>query len=161
MGTGWNAVVVSVAVLVVGEFLVKLFVEPIIELRRTIGEVRHAVKFYANVYTNPPLDREVLAAEMERIDASSTRFRDLAMELDSKHAVILLPTFAGWLGLVPSPKQIEDARGELVFLSNSSGRERGLLCDLHARRLLRDLRMASKEDAQCLSQLEGMRDFLT
>ena len=161
MEGNWSPVILSVAVFVVGEFLVKLFVEPIIELRRTIGEVRHAVKFYANVYVNPPLGREASLAEIERIQVASNRFRDLAMELDSKHAVILLPNFAGTIGLIPMPEKIEDARGELVFLSNATGRENGLLCDLHARRLLTGLRMATEEDGRCLKQLEGMKEHLT
>lgn len=158
MDNGWIAVIVSVSVFVVGEFLVKLFVEPIIELRKTLGEVRYAINFYSNVYANPPLGRQPTPEDRERIDSCSKRFRDLAMELDSKHAVLLLPTFAGWIGLVPSPEVVEGARKELTYLSNSAGITPGVIVDYHARALLVGLGIGSKEDKKSLPELKKIAD---
>lgn len=158
MDNGWIAVVVSVSVFVVGEFLVKLFVEPIIELRRTLGEVRHGINFYANVYANPATGREPRPDERERFLACAQRFRELAMELDSKHAVLLLPTFAGWIRLVPSPGVIEGARKELTYLSNSVGATPGLICEYHARALLVGLGVGSTEDKKSLPRLKEIVD---
>lgn len=158
MEARWTTVLVSVAVFVVGEFLVRLFVEPIIELRKALGEVRHAVNFYSNVYCNPPLGRQPTPDDRERIDSCSKRFRDLAMELDSKHAVLLLPTFAGWIRLVPSPQVVEGARKELTYLSNSVGATPGLICEYHARALLVGLGIGSKEDKKSLPRLKEIAD---
>lgn len=46
-------VVTGVSVLVIGQFIVKAFIDPSRELAKSIGAISYALIFYANVYTSP------------------------------------------------------------------------------------------------------------
>lgn len=83
-----KTVLIGVAVYVLGQLISKLFIEPIHQLRLTIGEVGDTLAFYANVYTNPgTLPKRLM-------DEASSALRQKAMLLRSKVSVVNWYAFA-------------------------------------------------------------------
>ena len=103
----------SVIVLVIGQILIRFFIDPIIELREMIGKVADTVIFYANIYANPGVgSKEECHEAMDALRQSASLLRARAM------AIPLNSLFA-FLRVIPTPKSISEASGKLIGLSNS------------------------------------------
>jgi len=102
----------GVVIFVLGQFLLKLLVEPVQEFKKTIADVALALIQYSNVYANPG----VAGNEVEK--RSSEELRRLSSRLNAQ--MYLIPCYritANIFGL-PSRDKVVDATSNLIGLSN-------------------------------------------
>lgn len=116
---GWDGALVTavlaILVFVVGQAVLRFAVEPIQEQKRLIGEVAHALLFYAN--------RGSYGFSHEELRETRDHLRGLAGQLRS--SIFYVP-FYGTLervGWVPKRDDVLEAATQLVGWSNSLGRE--------------------------------------
>jgi len=104
----------AVVVFVFSQLLGKLVIEPVQDLKKTLGEIRFALVFHAPAASTPVGDR---ASE----DLAAEAFRKLACDLLSKLGVV--PCYDTWSrfsrGFLPASKDALEASRQLIGLSNS------------------------------------------
>lgn len=113
MGEVTLTILGGVSVFVLGQVFLKFLIEPLHDLRKFRGEIANTLIFYANVYCNPGI------GPREEMDEAQKVLRQQASQLLAKaHA---LPWYGLWafLRAVPSRKNILEASGCLIGLSNS------------------------------------------
>jgi hypothetical protein len=97
---------------VLGQILLKLFIEPVNDMRRVIAEISHKLIAFANIYANPR------SLQDERQSEVSREFRILASRLESSmHLVPFYKNTAKLFGL-PSQENIDMASRGLIALHN-------------------------------------------
>lgn len=125
-------VIGGVAVFVIGQILVRFFIEPVHELRKAIGEVGDALIYYAHLYMQP----KEIAAEAGGWSAGSPlppvygEDRGKASEaLRQKASLIFIranavPKYSWFVRLraIPSWESLMIGHKELINLSNSVSR---------------------------------------
>jgi hypothetical protein len=103
----------AVAVYIVGQLLSKFFVDPLYELRKTIGEVRFSLSFHAPTINTP------IGRSKETSDAASDALRknssDLIAKLDAVPFYVVTRILS--FGTFPSRKDVEAAAVQLRALS--------------------------------------------
>lgn len=106
-------VISGVLTYVLGQLVLKLVLEPVQELRKTIGQVAHALIERANVIQNPGVPTK------EVMDQTSDQLRSLSSQLQSH--LYLVPTYSVTARIfrLPSLKQLTEASSALIGLSNS------------------------------------------
>ena len=108
----------AVVVFVLTQSFLKLVLEPIQEQKRLIGEVAHALLFYANVYHieafGPPSERRI-----EEMEEARRTLRGLAGRLRSSLWTVPFYATLAWLRVVPRKGDILEASTHLVGWSNS------------------------------------------
>jgi hypothetical protein len=113
----------SFVVFVLGQIFQKAFVEPVMELRKVLGEAQTAFTYYANVYTNPirwNLDKEAMSdREKESRDRASDALRDIAARLKGQANSIVWYSFGTKLRLLPPIDLVEELSKCFIGLSNS------------------------------------------
>ena len=104
----------GLALLVLGQIIIRSYIDPIYELRKLRGEIADALIYHASTYMT--LDEGFTTdAKEEARDA----FRSLGGQLEAKsYAVPFYRAFA-FIRAVPTLDSIELARGNLLGLSNS------------------------------------------
>jgi len=105
--------VVGITVFIVGQIIMKWFIEPIQEQRKLIGEIAHALKFYKNY------DKQV--TKPEQIREGRAKFRNLASDLDRSICLIPLYPILDFFRVVRKRKDILAAGPQLIGISNSLG----------------------------------------
>jgi hypothetical protein len=95
-------------------FVQKLLVEPLQEFRRTLGEVSFALLYYGNVLCSLPR-----SIESDRLNEAFDTVRKLSSRLRACSMVIPCYGLMAFLGLVPSRKNLSEASGLLIGISNS------------------------------------------
>jgi len=105
-------IISGVSVFIVGQLIVKLFVEPFQNYRKTVSDIAYALVVYANVYANVGLVDKALEKE------ASKEFRDLASRLQSY--IYLLPYYQciALLTSLPSRDSLIGVSNDLIGLSN-------------------------------------------
>lgn len=104
----------GLALLVVGQIIIRSFIDPIYELRNLRGEIADALIFYGNLYMNPGYEHKT-----PEIDAAVNALRLLGSRLEARtHAIPFYRLFA-LLRAIPPSASIERARRNLIGLSNS------------------------------------------
>ena len=105
----------AIAILVLGQLIIKFIMEPIQEHRKLRGRILSDLIFYANVYNNPGWNPEQRAAE-----ASATLRRHAA---DLISASFIIPFYRAWAApwICVKRENIKLAHKDLIFLSNSTG----------------------------------------
>jgi hypothetical protein len=101
-------------VYVLGQIILKFFIEPIHELKKTIGVISHSLIERANIIYNPGLglnDKEFPAK-------TSQELRNLASRLRSHLYLIPCYPWAASIFSLPAPSKIQDASKALIGLSN-------------------------------------------
>jgi hypothetical protein len=146
-------------IFVLGQIILKLFIEPIIQLRRTIGEVAYSLGYYANVITNPQKEEGQL--DKRYMDCRG-KLRELSMRITADYKAILIPVLAAIVRMIPSMDSLSSASANLILLSNTVGEklpkeaaEYGspIFCDKHMRQVLSSLGVASEEDKKILREI--------
>lgn len=106
--------IAAIAVFVASQLLGKLVIEPVQDLKKLLGEIRHALVFHAQAVYTPVGDR---VGE----DKAAEAFRKLACDLRSK--VGSVPFYDRWAGVsrgfLPARKDAFEASQNLIGLSNS------------------------------------------
>lgn len=111
--TVFYTILAGVATLVLGQILIRLIIEPIHELKRTISDIAVSLVNNSNVFCNPG----VVGVERER--EVSKEIRNLASRLNAQ--MYLVPAF----GLVrfifglPSKQNIAAAMKNMIGISNA------------------------------------------
>lgn len=104
----------GLALLVVGQIVIRSFVDPIYELRKLRGEIADALIFYASVYMNPSP-----GFRTPEIDEARNALRSLGSQLEAKSHAIPFYRFFALIGAVPTLDSVKRARSDLIGLSNS------------------------------------------
>jgi hypothetical protein len=109
---GWTTMFGFIA-FVLGQFALKLVVEPIQEQRRLVGEVAHAVIYYRNVGPDSlPGPNPERGAEARRV------YRDLAARLRMNLQVVPRHPFISRLPFVLPRDRVYRASSALIGLAN-------------------------------------------
>lgn len=103
----------GVLVLVIGQLVVRLFVEPIHEQAKLRGEIYVSLTLYKNVYGGAKLHGE------ERVHEASHTLRNQASQLRASLWIIRWYRLWQCLSLVPRRENVIKASTYLIFLSNS------------------------------------------
>ena len=112
----WS-VLTGVITFVVGQLVVKLAIDPVQELKRTIGQISHALVEHANVYQNPGLRSEEIQTE------TSSHLRKLSSQLQAHLYLVPTYSFTAWVFRLPSKNALLEASKCLIGLSNSVFRD--------------------------------------
>ena len=116
--TSGLTVVSGTLIYVLGNILVRLFLEPVVELRKVIGETGDALIYFANVYTSPI--KEGGQASDKQLECMKT-LRQAATRLMGKaYGAPCLWAFAIF-SIVPWRAKIREAHSALIGLSNMVG----------------------------------------
>ncbi len=104
----------GVFVYVIGQLLSKFFIEPLYELRKTVGEVRFILAFHAPTIHTP------IGRSKESSDVASKALRNSSCDLIAKLHAIPVYEKARLLsfGTLPSRKDVECAAVQLRGLSS-------------------------------------------
>ena len=113
-----------------GQLVMKLVIEPVHEMRKTIGLISHALVERANVIGNPGVPAE------EVMNATSEELRKLSSQLHSHLYLIPRYDFTAKVFRLPSRKAVLDASGNLIGLSNSVFRARDRIYEINASRVV-------------------------
>lgn len=106
-------VVTGVITFVIGQLIVKLVIDPVQDLKRTIGQISHALIEHANVYQNPGLP------PVELQQGTSTHLRKLSSQLQAHLFLVPAYSFTARLFCLPSQSALLEASKSLIGLSNS------------------------------------------
>jgi hypothetical protein len=113
MFTVITAVLSGVLVFVLGQFILRLIIEPLQEFAKIRGEVNYALIYYANFLSNPGLGNPKV------LDEISDTLRKLSGRFMATANSIRLYDFLSQLHLVPIREDLIKSARELIFLSNS------------------------------------------
>jgi len=111
--TFFLTILAGVVIFVLGQMALKLIIEPVHEFRRVVADISHALIEDAQVIWNPGL----IGCEKE--DAVSDRLRILSSRLNAQMYLIPRYEWSGRIFGLPSRKEVTDAAGHLIGLSNS------------------------------------------
>lgn len=100
-----------------GQLVLKMILEPVQEMRRTIGHISHSLIHYANIIHNPGLPAK------KDIRSASTHLRSLSSEIQSHLYLVPLYRWTATIFRLPSKEKVLEAQGALMGLSNSLFRE--------------------------------------
>lgn len=101
-----------------GEFAKVLIIVPLQKYKEHVQVTLDRVEFYSNQLTNFFSDKPD-KKELERMGQISADLRSAATQLKSKYTVISFKKFLTILRIIPSKKQLGEACGCLIFLSNN------------------------------------------
>lgn len=103
----------GVLVFCLQQIVSEVFIVPILNQRKLFGEIKIALKYYANIYANPGVTSK------ETISVAEERFRELASKLDA--SVVTIPAYKllSKVGFVVPANNVAEASKNFIFLSNS------------------------------------------
>lgn len=113
---------------IIGQLILKLVIEPVQDLKKTIGQISHALVERANIISNPGVpSREVM-------DVTSAELRKLSSQLHAH--IYLVPCYAHIAKLfrLPTKERILTASGALIGLSNSVFQAKESIYEANAKR---------------------------
>lgn len=115
--TACLTVLTGVLVFVLGQFVIKFFIEPIQAQAQLLGEIAHSVTFYANVEGNSGL------SDKEYVKEVSQTLRKQASQLRATAWTIRLYWLWQLLRIIPKKKNVIKASEQLIGWSNSLFRD--------------------------------------
>jgi len=127
--TVFLTVLAGVITYVLGQLILKLLIEPVNELKRTIGEIAHSLIEHANVIQNPGILKEEMMTETSR------HLRKLSSQLEAHLYLIPMYSFTSKLFFLPSRDRLLSAARALMGLSNSVFRAEEGIYKQNARRV--------------------------
>ena len=107
----------AVVVFVVGQIIVRLFIDPIQKQTEIIGNIAHSITFYANVFGASVDDHESIMAH--RAKEAEELFRKQAAHLIASTATIRWYWLWESLHFIPKRENAIEASTYLIGLSNS------------------------------------------
>lgn len=103
----------GVSIYVLGQIIVKLVIDPVHELKKTIGQISHSMIMYANVISNVEVTNDNLKRE------ASDCLRELSALLQSHLKLIPIYDCSRRIFFLPSEREIYEASSALIGLANS------------------------------------------
>lgn len=119
----------GVLTFVIGQIIVKLVIDPVQDMKKTIGLISHTMVERANVISNPGISKE------EVMEATSAELRKLSSQL---HAHLCLVPFYSHTSRVfglPTAVQVRSAAEALIGLSNGLYRTSENIYEVNAKRV--------------------------
>ncbi len=119
----------GVITFVIGQLVVKLVIEPVQEMKKTIAQISHAMIEHANVFMNPGVPSQDVMEE------TSQQLRKLSSQLRAH--LYLVPAYrrTARLFFLPKINQVLAAASALIGLSNSVFRATGNVYEVNAKRV--------------------------
>ena len=111
--TVFFTVLSGVITFVLGQVVVKLVLDPVQEMKRTIAQISHALIERANVIANPGVPAK------EIMDDASQLLRKLSSQLHAQLYLVPRYTVTSRIFYLPSKERVLIASGALIGLSNS------------------------------------------
>lgn len=111
--TVFLTIVSGVLTFVIGQIFVKLVIEPVHELKKTLGQISHALIEYANVINNPGVPSK------EVIEQASKHLRGLSSQLQAHLYLVPFYAVTARIFFLPSEQKVRKASTSLIGLSNS------------------------------------------
>jgi hypothetical protein len=127
--TVFLTVLSGVLTYVAGQLVLKLVIEPVHELRKTIGLISHVLIERANVIQNPGVPTE------EVMDITSQELRKLSSLLQSHLYLVPKYDLTARVFRLPSKQELLNASSALIGLSNSVYRATGNVYEVNAKRV--------------------------
>lgn len=127
--TVYLTVLSGVLTYVLGQLILKLTIEPVQELRRTIGVISHALIERANVIQNPGVPTQEVMHE------TSLQLRKLSSQLQSHLYLVPLYGVTARIFRLPAADKIRAASRALIGLSNSVFQPRDGIYKANSRRV--------------------------
>jgi len=127
--TVFLTVLAGVITYVLGQLILKLMIEPVNDLKRTIGGIAHSLIEHANVIQNPGVPKE------EKITETSQHLRRLSSQLEAHLYLVPLYSCTSKIFFLPSRDKILLAARALMGLSNSVFRAEEGIYKQNARRV--------------------------
>jgi hypothetical protein len=119
----------GVLTFVIGQVFVKLVIEPVHELKKTLGQISHALIEHANVIANPGVPSK------EVIDQASKQLRGLSSQLHAHLYLVPLYVVTARIFFLPSKQNVREASTNLIGLSNSLSQPTPGIYEQSARRI--------------------------
>lgn len=111
--TVFFTVLSGVITFVIGQLLVKLVIDPVQELKKTIGQISHSMIEHANVIANPGVPNADVMKE------TSKHLRQLSSQLHGHLYLVPLYKATAWFFRLPTKERILVSSGAVIGLSNS------------------------------------------
>lgn len=115
--TVFLTVLSGVITYVAGQIIIKLIIDPVQEMKNTIGQISHALIEHANVISNPGVPSQEVMHE------TSKHLRKLSSKLQSHLYLIPKYNMIAKVFLLPKQEKILEASSSLIGLSNSLFRQ--------------------------------------
>lgn len=131
MGTVFWTIIAGVVTYLAGQLALKLVLEPVQDLRRTIGAISHSLIERANVIANPGVPT------VEVMDATSQELRKLSSQLHSHLYLVPAYSFTSRIFFLPKSTEVREAATMLIGLSNGVHRATGGIYEENAKRVER------------------------
>lgn len=112
----FSTIVTGVAVFILGELILRLFVEPIQELKKLQRQLIEDMSFYARIYYNATIDTPEF--RMKIYDVSNL-LRKNAVQIESIIYIIPFYKYLAKMKLVPNSKEISIINANLIGISNT------------------------------------------
>jgi hypothetical protein len=106
----------TITTLIIGKLIEIVFINPVQDLRKIVGEVAFAVTFCANVF---PGTEKIQLNNQQELETAQEYLRNLASKLRSSAQIMPLHSLLHNLKVVPSEEQISQASTALIGWSNS------------------------------------------
>jgi hypothetical protein len=127
--TVFLTVMSGVVTYVLGQLVLKLAIEPVQEMRKTIAIISHSLIEHANIIQNPGVPPQEVMKE------TSQHLRRLSSQLHSHLYLVPCFTLTSWLFCLPTRANVLDASTALIGLSNSLYRAKDRIYEQNARRV--------------------------
>lgn len=129
---GWTVfftVLSGVLTYVFGQLVVKLVIEPVQDMRKTIGLISHALIEHASIYHNPGVPTE------DAMNETSRDLRKLSSQLQAH--LFLVPRYGmtSRVFRLPPHAEVMEASSALIGLSNSVFAARQNIYEVNAKRV--------------------------
>lgn len=127
--TVFLTVLAGVLTYVLGQLVLKLVIEPVQDLRKTIGVISHALIEHASIFHNPGVPTQ------EAMNETSRELRKLSSQLHAH--LFLVPVYEATSRIfrLPSHARVLEASGALIGLSNSVFQARDNSYEVNAKRV--------------------------
>ncbi len=119
----------GVITFVIGQVIVKLVIDPVQDMKSTIGQISHTLVLYANVISNPGVTKQ------ELMDEASHALRNLSSRLRAHLSLIPKYKITSKVFGLPSFSRVRTASTALIGLSNSVYRETERVFEQNAKRV--------------------------
>ena len=113
----------GVITFVIGQIIVKLLIDPVQEMKKTIGQISYTFSERANVISNPGVHRK------EIMDETSELLRRLSSQIHAHIQIIPLYDKIFKVFGLPSKSKLYKASSDLICLSNNIHEANNYTCE--------------------------------
>ena len=117
-------VLAGLIIFVAGQIIVKIFIDPVQELKRVIADIAFKLIHYSHVYRIAPSGEEEAVGEEgqrsidpEKLELAANEYRKLASMLNAGYRLVPFYAIARLLFFLPRESDIIDARNELIEMA--------------------------------------------